>query len=404
MHIICHAFPAWEGNYMKSTVELMKAVAAQGHRVLYVDYAYTWTDFFKSLFGKSPASWRRMLGLAPRLWTQSIPSREGACIHLLSLPPMLPANFLKQPHLHDAVNWLNSLVMGRHIRRAVRVLGLEAPTVLNAFNPGFGALLAGKLGESRLLYYCYDEIGAAAWAKRHGPRLEQAFIKKCDGVVVSSEGLQRKQAARHPAVFVVKNGVDAAHFGAAIPSARLPVIPNRRQDEKVVGYLGSIDDRLDFGLLEHLFQKMPEARFVFVGRVQNEAIRARLAAYSNVYLAGAHPPDALPAWVALMDVGLIPFVKNEFTAGIYPLKINEYLAAGKPVVATHFAPLDDFSAIAAIADTPVAFEQAVIAALAEVDAPTAARAAQHRRAFAGNNTWAARAQDLVRILDLPRNP
>jgi len=408
MNIVCHAFPAWDGDYVKSTVELMKAAAGQGHRVLYVDYAYTWTDFFKSIIGKSHASWRRMLGLEQRLRTLPLSASghktsnvagekaiaghpdagKDKSIYVLSLPPVFPANFLKNPRLHDSINRLNSVFIKKSICRALKILDMEAPVVVNAFNPGFGVHLAGKLGEQRLLYYCYDEIGAAAWANRHGSRLEQAFLKKCDAVIVSSEGLLQKQKGRHDSVFLVKNGVDIDLFSAEIPPESFPEIPASNPGEQIIGYLGSVDDRLDIPLLERLFQKFPDARFLFVGRVQPGALRERLAAFPNVFLAGAYPPADLPAWVARMDVCLIPFVKNEFTAGIYPLKINEYLAAGKPVVSSNFAPLGDFSGIVAIADTPDAFEKALSEALAVQDTA----AIERRRAFAGKNSWAERAR------------
>lgn len=390
MNIVCHAFPAWDGNYVKSTVELMKAAAAQGHRILYVDYAYTWTDFFKGILGKSRVPWRRMLGLAPRL-------RAERGLHILSLPPVLPSNFLKNPRWHDVIDRLNSIWVGRCIRRATRRLGMEGATVVNAFNPSFGVHLAGRLGERRLVYYCYDEIGAAAWAGRHGARLERRFLEQCDAVVVSSEGLRDKQSARHPCVFTVKNGVDAALFCAEVPQTALPAIPNLAHGQPVIGYLGTVDNRLDIDLLEGLFRRFSHAKFVFVGRVQEGPLRSRLAAFPNVFLAGAHAPAALPGWVARMDVCLIPFVKNEFTAGIYPLKINEYLAAGKPVVSTNFAPLADFSGIVAIADTAEAFEKSVAEALRPCAPDIAQTAVSRRRAFALGNDWSEKAKQFMAI-------
>lgn len=413
MNIVCHAFPAWDGDYVKSTVEMAKAAAGQGHRVLYVDYAYTWTDFFKSIIGKSHASWQRMLGFEQRLRTLPMSALQHTTsnvagdkattgnpedyhdksIYVLTLPPVFPANFLKSPRLHDAVNRLNSVFIKKSICRALQILDMQAPVVVNAFNPGFGVHLAGKLGEQRLVYYCYDEISAAAWANRHGARLEQAFLKKCDAVIVSSEGLLQKQQRRHESVFVVKNGVDFDLFSAEISKENLPEIPASNPGEKIIGYLGSVDDRLDIHLLERLFQKFADARFLFVGRVQPGALRERLAAFPNVFLAGAYPPADLPAWVARMDVCLIPFVKNEFTAGIYPLKINEYLAAGKPVISSNFAALGDFSDIVAIANTPEAFEKALSEALIKQDDA----AMDRRRAFAGNNSWAERARQFCSI-------
>lgn len=117
---------------------------------------------------------------------------------------------------------------------------MEAPVVVNAFNPGFGVHLAGKLGEQRLLYYC-------------------------DAVIVSSEGLLQKQKGRHDSVFLVKNGVDIDLFSAEISAENLPEIPGSNPGEQIIGHLGSVDDRLDIPLLERLFQKFPDARFLFVG-------------------------------------------------------------------------------------------------------------------------------------------
>jgi len=390
MNIICHAFPAWEGNYVKSTVELMKCVALR-HRVLYVDYAYTWTDVFKSMMGKSAASWRRILGLETRLRAVDLPS--GASLHVLTLPPMLPVNFLKNPRLYDAVNRINGWLVRSSIQHAQRQINMKVPVIVNAFNPGFGLQVAGHLNESRLIYYCYDEISAAQWAGKHGARLERDFSKKCDAIAVTSEGLLRNKLSLHPHLYLVKNGVDIDLFSRPITATDLPEIPDLKAGQKVIGYLGSVDDRLDFDLLERLFATQAHSQLVFVGRVQSEAIRQRLSRHPNVLLAGAFPPEALPGWVQRMDVCLIPFVKNQFTAGIYPLKVNEYLACGKPVVSTQFADLGDFEQIISIADNGEDFIELVNQAL--VPAPKAE--SDRRRAFATANSWSARAMDLERF-------
>ena len=91
MQIVCHAFPAWDGNYLKSTVELMKRMAERGHQVLYVDYAYTWKDFFT----QPPATRKRMLGLQARI--RCIPVTGTGTLQVLTLPPVFPSNFLKHP-------------------------------------------------------------------------------------------------------------------------------------------------------------------------------------------------------------------------------------------------------------------------------------------------------------------
>jgi glycosyltransferase involved in cell wall biosynthesis len=384
MQLICHAFPAWDGNYLKSTVELMKRMAERGHQVLYVDYAYTWKDFIK----QPQVVKLRMLGWSPRI--RQIPVAGTGALYVLTLPPVIPSNFLKNPTLFDWVNRLNAGSMGRSIRRAMQQRGFQHPVVLNAFNPAYGLQLAGKLKEDRLVYYCYDEISAAQWAGKHGPRLENQFVKVCDTVVCSSEGLQNKLAQMHPKVFVVKNGVDFNQFYQKTPDSMLPTIPGKQPGQKVVGYLGSVDDRLDFDLLEAQFRRFSDALFLFVGRVQEEQIRQRLLAFPNVSLAGPQPAAGLQGWVQQMDVCLIPFVKNKFTAGIYPLKVNEYLAAGKPVVSTRFAPLQEFEGIVFLAE-PSQFGDAMQAAL------DGGEKAEYQE-FARNNDWMQRAESLEKIL------
>lgn len=156
---------------------------------------------------------------------------------------------------------------------------------------------------------------------------------------------------------------------------------------------GSIDNRLDFNLLTYLFRRFADAQFVFVGRITENSLQQRLKNFPNVYCAGPQSPETLPGWVQQMDLCLIPFVKNRFTAGIYPLKANEYLAAGKPVVSTAFADLHDFQGLISIADGWDPFAEAVEASLNSNDGQAAAR-----KAFAAGNSWENRAALLERVL------
>lgn len=391
MNIICLAFPAWEGNYLKSTVQLMTELA-RTEQVMYVDYAYTFKDMLQSMRGKGFANWRRMLGIVPRLRTVNL--ENGSTLHVLTLPPTLPVNFIKNPKIYDFLMRINAFFVKKAIQKATRQLGFSEYTVVNAFNPFLGVPLAKKLGENRLVYYCYDEIGAATWASQHGSRLENTFVPLCDAVIYSSQGLFDKKAHRNPNSFLVKNAVDFDLFSRKIAPENLPIIENRHKEQKIIGYLGSIDERVDYDLLEALFRYLPQHLFVFVGRIPQAHVAERLAAFPNVRCVGAQPPAKLPAWVQVFDVCLIPFLKNALTAGIYPLKGNEYLAAGKPVVATRFADLSDFEKIIGIADDTEGYLNLVKKTL---DNDTDAQQTE-RRDFAAQNSWKARAEAMKNVL------
>tara|TARA_B100000809_G_C15140488_1_gene533007 strand:+ start:13353 stop:14564 length:1212 start_codon:yes stop_codon:yes gene_type:complete len=390
-NIVCVGFPTWEGDYMKSTVELM-SVFAKENKVLYIDYEFTFKDVLMGIIGKKEVPVKRILGLTNRL--RKLPAKKGGSIYVLTPPPVFPTNFIKSSKYYDRVLRIAANSVKRSIKKAMKQLDITKPIVINAFNPFFGNDLAGKLNEEQLLYYCYDEIGAAAWSKNHGVRLEEKFIKKVDGVITSSIGLHNARKPLNKSSFLVKNGVDFDLFNTAFKYKNKSKLIPKESYSKVVGYIGSIDFRLDYELLEHLFTQMPTTLFAFVGRVNFPKGEAILNKHDNVVLLGPHPPNYLPKFLGEFDLGIIPFEKNEFTKGIYPLKINEYLSAGIPVVLTSFSDLSDFESSTKIVNNKASFLEAVHYEL-ENDSLTQ----QIERAKVGfNNSWENRVDQISDII------
>ncbi|GAB3177191.1 glycosyltransferase [Telluribacter humicola] len=388
--IVCVAFPAWEGNYVKSTVKLMEELAKR-HRILYVDYQYTWKDTLMGLLKSTPVPVSRMLGVSSRLREIQV---GDATVHVLTPPPVLPVNFLKSTKLYDTIQRLNAGIVQRAIRKAYSTLNVTNPVVINAFNPAMGVPLTGKLNERSLIYYCYDEISACAWAKDHGARSEVQFSELVDAIVVSSEGLLKTKQRYGKPAFIVNNGVDFNEFQKGyIPIADKPT-------SNVLGYVGSIDSRLDYNLLIKLAQKLQDQKLLMVGRIvydkpHVESAIQVLSTLPNVLFTGAKAPRELPHMLAQFNIGLIPFVKNEQTEAIYPMKINEYLAAGLPVVSTDFAPLTAFKEVVAVTATGEDF----IAAVQEALQNKSEKDEQKRIELARQHSWQERANELEAIID-----
>jgi teichuronic acid biosynthesis glycosyltransferase TuaH len=125
---------------------------------------------------------------------------------------------------------------------------------------------------------------------------------------------------------------------------------------KIIGYIGSVDHRIDYTLLESVARNYPDWTLLLVGPLSNEYKASQLGEYSNVVAVGSKPLNELPLFVKEMDCGIIPFLLNKLTESIYPLKLNEYLAVGIPIVTTHFSKdLDDFSHFIGIAESPFDF-------------------------------------------------
>lgn len=370
---------------MKSTVQLMTALA-EHNRVLYVDYPFSLKDLALTALGRQQAPVGRMIGASPRLRT--LTPKPGVEVHVLTPPPVLPVNGLPEGSLHTGLLTVNARIVERSIRDAMAHLGMQTPIVINAFNPYLGLPLVDRLGEQMRVYYCYDEISAAGWNSKHGTGLEAALIARSDVVITTSRPLQESRSALNAACHVVENGVDFELFHEAY--AHWP-----EDNRPRVGFIGSLDARVDFRLLETVCAAAPDIEFVFVGRILEEAACRKLERLDNVTFLGPKRPEELPDVLAGFHVGIIPFVRDEFTRNIYPLKINEYLAAGRPVVMTDFAQLDEFAGMVSKADGPEAF----LAALrAELMMDTASRRAERAR-LAEANAWPARAQRFGEILE-----
>lgn len=383
--IVCLSMTTWEGDYMKTIVHMMSQLA-KDYNVLFVDYPFTYKDLLFSALGKSTAPAARMVGLKPRL--RKLEAKGNEVLHL-TLPPVFPTNWIGDFAKYKKAVATQTNTIAHSINKAMQKVGMKNPVIINAFNPLIGLDLVDKLNESCNIYYCYDEIRAAQWCGKHGGKMEDLFIKKIDAVVTTSAQLQKNKSLLNEQTHLVKNGVDFELFSKGHNANRL------NQKTKVIGYLGSIDFRLDYDLLCKTITHFPEHEFHFVGRVSDESGKARLQKFSNVKFTGALQPNQIPEALSKFDLGLIPFVANEFTKNVYPLKINEYLAAGVPVVSTNFADLSDFEDATQIATT----EKKFISAIDQELNNDAAERMQTRQVIAQQNDWSSRAQQMTALIE-----
>lgn len=149
----------------------------------------------------------------------------------------------------------------------------------------------------------------------------------------------------------ITNGVDLDFFSnPTLISEQL----KKRLDQKlnnitnpIVGYLGVITpDRLDFELIEYVIASNPDKSFVFAGPVWGRFdSNSLLTKYSNVFFLGMVFYAEMPYLLSKFDICLIPHLINDFIQSMNPKKLYEYLAAGKPVVATPVSGTENFKEI-----------------------------------------------------------
>lgn len=356
------------------------------HRVLYVDYQYTLKDWVMGVVGRRAVPVRALMHLADPLVKETF--ENGGEVHVWTPPVMLPVNFLPAKPHDVFLQWnVGRLVNG--LRGVMHQLNMKRPLVINAMNPVIGLPMLNQLNEFATIYYCFDEITVARWMNRHGGRYESAYLQRVDAVVTTSETLRRTKSVVQPNAYCVKNGVNFDLFNQS-----RQLVSTEPAETPVVGYLGTADDRIDLDLVEYCVRAMPDVRFQFIGEVHEPKLIQRLSAYPTVQFIPPRQPAELPALLARINTAMIPFVCNPHTYTIYPLKINEYLAAGLPVVSTPFSLLNDFDGVIELATSPAEFAQALRRALND----TSPQRISERIAMAKANAWPKRAEEFDAVI------
>jgi glycosyltransferase involved in cell wall biosynthesis len=226
---------------------------------------------------------------------------------------------------------INRLWLKRQVKKAMCALDFRKP-INWVFNPA-AAVIAGKLGESLLLYQCVDEYSAFSGVKSQAiADLEEQLLRKSDLVLVSAERLRDSKSKVNPKTVLVRHGVDFSHFRKALDPAT--VIPEEVRDlpRPIIGFFGLIADWVDVELMAEVAKRFSSGSLVVLGKTTTDT--TVLKQQPNVHLLGRKPYQDLPAYCKAFDVALNPFRINELTLNANPLKVREYLAAGLPVVST----------------------------------------------------------------------
>ena len=319
--IVCFS-QDWTGDPLSKT-HLMRLLA-RDNRILWVN----------SIGSRTPTVSRQDLGRALRklrAFSLRVANPEPN-IFVLS-PLALPF------YGSRLARWLNAVALRFQVRRALRRLGFHQ--VVNwTFNPP-AAVVAGKLGESALIYHCVDEYTAFTGVSAQATEaFENFLLRRADLSIVSSEPLLTSRRRVDPHTVLVRHGVDLDHFRKALdPATRVPE-ELARLPRPIIGFFGLIADWVDLELLRDLARHYAHGSVVLLGKVTTDV--SLFAEVPNVHLLGRKEYAELPSYCRGFDVALNPFRINTLTLAANPLKVREYLAAGLPVVST---PIPEVAAL-----------------------------------------------------------
>ncbi len=393
--IIIFSLSRWDAPISSPSFSIAKEFA-KNNRVFYIDHPFSIKDFFSAHKTSRVKKRKEALLKGKNIYTKA----AGLPENLTMVTPKLtiPINFLPPGLLYNTLSKRNDAIIFNTIRQVIQDFKIKEFIYLNAFDPYFCRDFPSDIKPLKKVYQSMDDLTQVDYTAKHGTRLEEDIIRKFDITLTTSRELQRLKSRYSSHVYFHPNAADFSIFQKALtekfpmPAELLPA-----KGKKIIGYTGNIESRIDYQLLKEVIKFHPDKIIAMVGPVTtSEHKTIGLADFPNVIMVGPKKIYELPQYLQYFDCTLIPFKKNTLTKSIYPLKINEYLAAGRPVIATDFSEdIKGFKDVIYIGSNTAEFVQLINKAIQENND----QKINARTLVANSNTWTARVEAFWNILE-----
>jgi len=291
-------------------------------------------------------------------------------------------NWIKPQAIFEYFNSINNKKFSNSILKAIRDLDFKKFILFNDNDMFRSFHLKSLLKPAVSIYYSRDFMLAVDYWKLHGTKLEPELIANSDICVANSTYLADYCREYNPYSFYVGQGCELEIFinsdGNEIPSDIMPIM------SPIIGYVGALQSiRLDINILIHIAIQRPDWSLVLIGPEDDEFRSSELHNISNVFFLGSKDSDKLPAYINEFDICINPQIINQVTIGNYPRKIDEYLAVGKPVVATKTDGMNIFKDFCYLAENKEEFVSMIDDGLKN----DSIELKMSRRNFASTHTW-----------------
>lgn len=377
----------WQGHQ-----EISLRLARAGNRIFYIENTGIRSPGLGDV-SRVGARVKRWLGT---LWTGGV--RQVAPEVWVCSPLVMP------PFGARWQRWLNRRVFLPLIRRAIHRRGFD-PDVVWSYLPSDTALDLVELlrtPKSVTAYYCGADFPELVPDRARVAATELELAARCDVVLTNCGTLTRRFASSPAVVRTITFGVDLDAF--PLNAAANPTVPAelRKLSSPIIGYAGGLHRHMDLDLVRQVALARPDWSFILVGPEQTPL--TPLLGLANVHPLGQKSHAELAAYLGHFDVCLIPYQQSAYTATVVPVKLNEYLAMGKPVVSTQLPMVCEFNeqhrVVTLAPNQPAEFAAAIDHALASGRSPEAATA---RRRVAELGDWRLRLEEICAILASQQN-
>lgn len=351
---------------------------ALNNRVLYVNYAF------------DRASLRREKDLPNVI--KRIEMRQEKKENLHQINPNLwvfypdtlleSINWIPYTFLFRFFNFINNIRFANEIKKAIKRLGFKDFILFNDSDMFRSFYLNELLKPSCSVYYTRDNMMSVPYWRKHGLTLEAELMAKSDLVCANSTYLSDLASKENKNSFFVGQGCDVSAFDLN----QVKHIPTDIENipKPIIGYIGALYTlRLDIEIISLIAKSHPEWSVVLIGPEDEDFKNSNLHQLSNVHFLGLKEGIELPNYLAAFDVAINPQILNEVTIGNYPRKIDEYLAMGKPTVATETKAMSIFKDHTYLAKNKEEYPKLIEMALSENNE----QKSKERIKFAQSHTW-----------------
>jgi len=383
-------------SYSSVSLSFAKELA-KTNRVFYVNHPYSYKDIWS---GRKEESVKKNLGnyLTHKTtveYLDEIPENFIA----YTPPATIPINQFSAGKLYDRLHKKNQKIVLNTIQKIIKEHNLKGFIYLTCFDPFFLPVLPKNLGAAYSVYQCIDDISTEPYVAKHGVRLEEQAARDSDFTIVTSTKLWRHFKEIQTETYILHNAVDISIFKDCARKHYERPEEIKNVTNKIIGFVGNLDPvRIDYPLLKSIATAHPDKTLLLIGPINSPEIsNIGLDTLPNVILTGGKKIYDIPQYLKFMDVAILPSLLNKMSLSVYPLKINEYLAAGKSIIATNFSEdIRSFSNLIRIADSHTHFNELINEAINDYSEEKIAE----RERVANTNTWGDRVRQFWEILNI----
>ena len=379
--IVMFSFQPWDTE-IGSNFKDMALEFARYNRVLFVNRALDRSFYLKHRSDPKVktrlASIRKGVGeleqVLPNVWVQN----PRVMVESINGIPL--------KGLHDFLNKINGKRLAKEINKAIDRLQFSDVILINDNDFIRGYHLQEFIPACRqYIFYLRDYMLGVPFFFRHGPRHENGIMRKVGLVAANSSYLAGYARKFNPNSVDIGQGCDLTQFLVS----GLPVPDDMKNIPRpIIGYTGYISAwRIDAGIIQHIAASLPQYSIVLVGPVDAAFRKEELEKYPNIHFLGGKPPDMLAQYVLHFDVCINPQILNDVTQGNYPRKVDEYLAMGKPVVATATEAMKMFEPYTFLCRNGIEYVEKIRGIIEQPETNNNLLQQQQRREFALSHTW-----------------